>query len=244
MLALAVLAGCAGDTYAPVSDRTARATGDARNGSYEVVRGDTLYSIAFRFGLDHRDLASWNNITSPFIIYPGQTLRLGPPADASRTASAQRPAPSRPSASRETASREQPRSSRPAPSRSSSAPPRSDGWAWPADGDVVKTFSADSDGKQGINISGSEGDPVKAAAAGRVVYSGSGLVGYGNLVIIKHSGDFITAYGYNRELLVSEGEDVRQGQTIARMGTSGGRPLLHFELRQDGDPVDPQRYLP
>ncbi len=240
-LALAVLSGCAGDTYAPVSDRTARASGDSRDGRYEVVRGDTLYSIAFRLGVDHRDLARWNNISSPYIIYPGQTLRLSASGGAAtRTASAPQPAPG---ASRQTSRTQQTRPNRPA---ASSSPPasRSNGWAWPVEGEVVKTFSADADGKQGINIAGSEGESIKAAAAGRVVYSGSGLVGYGNLVIIKHSGDFLTAYGYNRELLVSEGEDVRQGQTIARMGTSGGRALLHFELRQDGNPVDPQRFLP
>lgn len=244
-LALVLLGGCAGDTYAPVSDRTPRATGEARNGTYEVVRGDTLYSIAFRFGLDHRQLALWNGIASPYIIYPGQNLRLSAPSGRDRTASApSRPQTSRPatSPSAQAGGSRQPQVHPPRARASSGSSPNN--WSWPVNGEVVKAFSSDPDGKQGINIAGTEGQPIKAAAAGRVVYSGSGLVGYGNLVIIKHSGDYLTAYGYNRELLVSEGEDVRQGQTIARMGSSGGRPMLHFELRQDGSPVDPQRYLP
>ncbi len=245
ILALAFLAGCAGDTYAPVSDRSPRASGEVRDGTYEVVRGDTLYSIAFRFGLDHRTLARWNRIDSPYTIYPGQTLRLSAPAGASRPSA---PSPARTARTtppqRETAAaprRQSPQRSTADRSASGSPPGH---WAWPVDGEVIKAFAPDPDGKQGINISGAEGSPVKASAAGRVVYSGSGLVGYGNLVIIKHSGDYLTAYGYNRELLVREGEEVRQGQTIARMGTNAGRPMLHFELRRDGNPVDPQRYLP
>ncbi len=240
LLAALLLAGCAGDTYAPVSDRSARAGGEARGGTYEVVRGDTLYSIAFRFGLDHRDLASWNNITSPFIIYPGQTLRLSRPAGGTV---ARAPSPGRPSPPASGGNRN--RQQTPAPSRSSNAatsPPSS--WEWPVRGEVIKRFTRDDDGKQGINIAGREGDSVKAAAAGRVVYSGSGLVGYGNLIIIKHDGDYLTAYGYNSQLLVREGEDVQRGQSIARMGNNGGRPMLHFELRRDGTPVDPMQYLP
>ncbi|MCC5812715.1 MAG: peptidoglycan DD-metalloendopeptidase family protein [Ectothiorhodospiraceae bacterium] len=247
LLMVLLLAGCAGDTYAPVSDRGGRAGGQASGGTYEVVRGDTLYSIAFRFGIDHRDLANWNSITSPFIIYPGQTLRLSQPAGG---AVARAPSGSRPSqpSSQQQSSRSSASAPRQAPSpprsssNASSSPPSS--WAWPVEGEVIKKFTRDDDGKQGINIAGREGESVKAAAAGRVVYSGSGLVGYGNLIIIKHDGDYLTAYGYNSQLLVREGEDVQRGQSIARMGNSGGRPMLHFELRRDGSPVDPLQYLP
>ncbi|MEX0732063.1 MAG: peptidoglycan DD-metalloendopeptidase family protein [Aquisalimonadaceae bacterium] len=111
-------------------------------------------------------------------------------------------------------------------------------------GRVITAFSGDEDGKQGINIGGAEGQEIKAAASGRVVYSGSGLVGYGNLIILKHEDDYLTAYGYNRELLVDEGVDVAQGQVIGRMGRSGNRPMLHFELRREGRSVDPLGYLP
>ena len=240
---LLLLVGCAGDTYAPVSDRTARATGDTANGVYRVARGDTLYSIAFRHDVDHRTLARWNDIREPFTIYPGQELRLSPPASTSRTASSPPPAPREPA----TASRSPsappappPRPSAPASTGSSST----NGWVWPAPGDVLKRFSADADGKQGINIGGDEGAEIRAAAGGRVVYSGSGLVGYGNLVIIKHNDQYLTAYGYNRELLVDEGDMVDQGETIARMGRNGGQPMLHFELRRDGRAVDPVPLLP
>ncbi|MCK8516407.1 peptidoglycan DD-metalloendopeptidase family protein [Methylonatrum kenyense] len=243
LLCCCLLAACARDTYAPVSDR-----GGARGDSYTVSRGDTLYGIAFRHNVDYRDLARWNNIRSPYTIYPGQELRLA--GDTRRTAQAGRPtrsaggsqatgsSPSTPSRSNGAAgSREQ-----------TTSPPRRASteidWKWPTDGSVSKTFSADADGKQGINIGGSAGQAVRAAAPGRVVYSGSGLVGYGNLVIIKHDGDYLTAYGYNQELLVDEGAEVSVGQEIARMGRNGAESMLHFELRREGKPVDPLGYLP
>ncbi len=246
LLCCCLLAACARDTYAPVSDR-----GGGPGGSYTVSRGDTLYGIAFRHNVDYRDLARWNSIPSPYTIYPGQELRLS--RDGRRTASASRPASSGgarsgtqstgsspPTASRgsgATPSREQ--ASEPA----RRAPTNID-WKWPTDGRVSKRFSADADGKQGINIGGSAGQAIRAAAPGRVVYSGSGLVGYGNLVIIKHDGDYLTAYGYNQELLVDEGTDVSVGQEIARMGRNGAESMLHFELRREGRPVDPLGYLP
>ncbi len=237
-----LLAGCAGDTYAPVTDRTADdAASSARSGEYRVVRGDTLYSIAFRHDLDHRPLARWNDINEPYTIYPGQVLRLSAPAagSAARDAagSTQRREPRRTAASTP-----EPPAPSPGPARASSSSPGN--WIWPADGELVKSFSADADGKQGINISGEDGSAVRASAAGRVVYSGSGLVGYGNLLIIKHGDEYLTAYGYNRELLVSEGDQVGQGDVIARMGRNGGRPMLHFELRRDGQAVDPTGHLP
>ena len=119
-------------------------------------------------------------------------------------------------------------------------------WLWPTDGDVVKEFARDADGKQGINIGGEHGQPIKAAADGSVVYSGGGLVGYGNMVILKHAGDFLTAYGYNSRLLVEEGDEVQAGDTIAEMGNSvgGNEPRLHFEFRHGGEPVDPLEHLP
>jgi lipoprotein NlpD len=131
----------------------------------------------------------------------------------------------------------------PAPSLApSSAAPQ---WQWPAEGAILRGFSSSSLQRRGIAIGGRLGDPVRAAAAGEVVYSGSGLVGYGRLIILKHSAGFISAYGHNDALLVREGDTVRVGQTIARMGASGtDLPMLHFEIRVDGAPVDPMRYLP
>lgn len=238
LLACVLLSGCAGDTYAPVVDRTSG--GNSRSGTYEVVRGDTLYSIAWRQGIDHRDLADWNQLDSPDKIYPGQTLRLSPSTGEGRqrttaaSATGRSSSPSRPQTPPPPSSN----------SRSSVRASSSIDWVWPVQGDVLKGFSADGDGKQGINIGGQDAQDIKAAATGRVVYSGNGLVGYGNLIILKHEGDFLTAYGYNRELLVKEGEAVRGGQVIARMGRNGNRPMLHFELRREGRPVDPVGYLP
>lgn len=248
LLCCCLLAACARDTYAPVSDRG----GDGPGGSYTVARGDTLYGIAFRHGVNYRDLASWNNIQSPYTIYPGQELRLAARGGRDRsTASSSSGARSSTPAAGSSAPASGSRSAR-APDPPSRSASRSSGqraatdidWKWPTDGEVSKRFSADSDGKQGINISGSSGQAIRAVAPGRVVYSGSGLVGYGNLVIIKHDDEYLTAYGYNEELLVREGVDVSVGQEIARMGRNGSQHMLHFELRREGRPVDPLRYLP
>ena len=204
-----------------------------------VQRGDTLYGIAFRNGIDFRDLASWNRIVSPYTIYPGQRLRLYPGAAVASSTrpsgSAATPAP-RPSTPRP--------ASTPAPSV---PPPVASGfrWAWPADGQVIGRFVAGDASKQGVDIGGASGQPVRAAADGVVVYSGAGLVGYGELVIIKHSEAWLSAYGHNRKRLVNEGQSVRSGQQIAEMGRSGAaRDMLHFEIRYNGKPVDPLQYLP
>ncbi|HZV37269.1 MAG TPA: peptidoglycan DD-metalloendopeptidase family protein, partial [Pseudoxanthomonas sp.] len=118
-------------------------------------------------------------------------------------------------------------------------------WRWPADGTVAGTYAAGNATRQGIDIAGKEGQPVRAAADGVVVYSGAGLVGYGELVIIKHSESWLSAYGHNRRRLVNEGQNVKAGQQIAEMGHSGAsRDMLHFEIRYNGKPLDPQEYLP
>jgi lipoprotein NlpD len=118
-------------------------------------------------------------------------------------------------------------------------------WQWPADGPIIRGFSNSAMTRRGIAIGGQRGDDVRAASGGEVVYAGSGLVGYGRLIIIKHDARFISAYGHNEELLVREGQNVRAGERIARLGDSGAdRPMLHFEIRLDGAPVDPTRYLP
>ena len=232
-----VLAGCARTTYAPVADRSFRYGSDS-SGIYEVQKGDTLYSIAWHHGLDHRDLARWNGISPPYIIYPGDELRLTPPPANARkhasVASRRDPQP----AKRPIAAHSKP----PVQAQHAAEPYK---WQWPAHGKLVRTFSKSFQGKQGIDIAGSPGQPIHAAAGGRVVYSGDGLVGYGNLLIIKHDSHYLTAYAYNRKLLVKEGDRVRAGQVIARMGAgTDSNAELHFELRRDGKPVDPLRYLP
>ncbi len=213
-----------------------------------VQKGDNLYRTAVDNGITPLDLALWNGIAPPYTIYPGQRLRLypqdrsAPPSVRSgATVATQRPAVSTPTASSGAASA----NTRPAPPPTP-APAASDiAWRWPADGQVVGRYVAGDATKQGIDIAGKEGQPVRAAADGVVVYSGAGLVGYGELVIVKHSETWLSAYGHNRRRLVNEGQNVKAGQQIAEMGHSGAaRDMLHFEIRYNGKPVDPQEYLP
>ncbi|HTV83993.1 MAG TPA: peptidoglycan DD-metalloendopeptidase family protein [Dyella sp.] len=257
-----------------------RAQGAGAIGSYTVVKGDTLYSIAFRNGTDFRDLAQANGISAPYTIWPGQVLKVPPrggvPMHAPTTvvvAKAPPPAPNpgfqpvesspRPPASAHAATAAPAvvaaNSAAPAALAPPSAPPpvatpvvasgatRVVGgvkWRWPASGQIVGRFQA-SAAIPGIDIAGKEGDPVVAAADGVVVYSGNGLVGYGELIIIKHNDSFLSAYGHNRKRLVTEGQQVKAGQEIAEMGSSSSpRDELQFQIRKDGSPVDPLDYLP
>mgnify|MGYP002279413575 CR=1 FL=1 len=197
---------------------------------YQVQRGDTLYQIAFKFGLDFRDLARWNRIDAPYVIYPGQSLSLK--GAASRGTLARAPGPNAGSANTNSSAR----------SSGLSGPIA---WQWPVDGRVIKAFNANAIGKRGVSIAAPTGTPVQAAARGEVVYSGSGLRGYGNLLIVKHSEQFLTAYGYNQRLLVAEGDRVNAGDAIAEVGSSAEREgVLHFEVRELGKPVNPNRFLP
>ncbi|HEX7062544.1 MAG TPA: peptidoglycan DD-metalloendopeptidase family protein [Woeseiaceae bacterium] len=207
---------------------------------YHIVRsGETLFTIAWRYGKDYRDLARWNDLGDGSLIYPGQLIRLYPPPGmpaASRGAPA---APARAGSGRATGGSRAPA---PQPALPSQPPPS---WAWPTDGAVVVRFGQRPGTGTGVLIGGNEGQPVRAAAGGRVVYSGSGLIGYGQLIIIKHNDTYLSAYGHNASLLVQEGEVVAKGQPIARMGEGPGRePRLHFEIRRNGEPVDPLEYLP
>jgi lipoprotein NlpD len=198
-----------------------------------VQRGQNLYRIATDNGITLRDLAAWNGIPAPYTIYPGQKLRLYPGGRTAnrRPAAATRAATSRPRA---------------AATASVAAPIASPfAWHWPVDGTLVSSYVAGEPTRQGIDIGNREGAPVRAAADGVVVYSGSGLVGYGELVIVKHDDQWLSAYGHNRARLVNEGQAVKAGQQIAEMGHSGAaRDILHFEIRYNGKPVDPLRYLP
>ncbi|MFP5441526.1 MAG: peptidoglycan DD-metalloendopeptidase family protein [Gammaproteobacteria bacterium] len=223
----------------------------ARPEFHIVGRGETLYAIAFRYGLDFRGLARANGISEPYTIYPGQKLRLADKVVAKKPAkkSVVKPADT---ASKSAGSKPQP-ATQPAPAATpaagtAAAPaalPHGRGWLWPVDGKVLARFDAASVGPKGIALAGNAGDAVRAARGGRVVYTGSSLVGYGQLVIIKHDDVYLSAYAHNSKLLVKEGEQVKAGQVIAEMGSSGtDRTQLHFEVRRNGDPIDPLQVLP
>lgn len=233
---------------------------------YLVQAGDTLYSIAWRHYLSFRSLATWNGIKGPnYSIYPGQRLRLKPPETRSRRVN--RPA----QADRLPAKKKSSPVIKPLPDKRSgvatakakATPMKQEGavrqtksqqvkkpiklsWRWPTKGRVVQTFSKSDQNRKGIRIQGDTGQPIKAAEAGRVVYAGGGLVGYGNLVIIKHGQEFLSAYGYNRKLLVKEGDKIAKGDIVAQMGSPnrGGQPMLHFEVRKQGKPINPLPLLP
>jgi len=229
---------------------------------YKVQRGETLYSIAWRYSLDYRQLAYWNKISAPFRIYPGQRIYLNPPpgyayypparrvAQTPRQTSPvqRRPVPSLPRDVQEVRLPTQtPTTTPPKPAKPKVewVANKNIRWLWPTQGRVIRRFSESQSGKQGVDIMGKPGQKVIASAGGKVVYSGNGLKGYGELVIIKHNDTFLSAYAHNRKRSVSEGSLVNAGQKIAELGQSGtSSPMLHFEIRQNGRPVDPLRYLP
>jgi murein DD-endopeptidase MepM/ murein hydrolase activator NlpD len=205
-------------------------------GYYRVERGDTVYKIARSSRQSVQNIVRWNNLSNPDAIEVGQVLRVEPPAGSAsaRTSGAARSGAAAPRESAEATDA----SSATAPA---SAPSIS--LVWPASGQVIRSF--DGRDSKGIDIANAAGTPVVAAAAGTVVYAGNGLRGYGNLLIIKHSGDYLTAYAHNQALFVKEGETVAQGQKIAEMGNSDNdRVMLHFELRYQGRSIDPTRGLP
>ncbi|HET6654609.1 MAG TPA: peptidoglycan DD-metalloendopeptidase family protein [Gammaproteobacteria bacterium] len=214
-----------------------------RQYDYVVQRGDTLYSIAWHFDLDYRDLAAWNGINPPYRIYPGDKLVLSR-AKAGYATSHSNAAPVRPSTT--VATNKSPPPDRTPPAATDEYTGKTvSSWKWPAEGRVVSHFDPDKITAKGINIGGQFGEPVRAAAGGRVVYSGSGLAGYGELIIIKHNNHYLSAYAHNRKRLVQEGDEVKAGDDIATMGHgNNGEALLHFEIRYDGKPVDPLDYLP
>jgi len=255
-LALGLLGGCASSTGSSESidhGRGGTARQPVTHGQYRVQRGDTLYSIAFRYGWDWKELAAYNRIPAPYTIRVGQPIRFGrgSAAAAPRTAANARPA----SAARNPAPVSNPQPVLAASQAPQAAPPAAPvavpavrsagGWAWPANGELIALFSSNSSLNKGIDIGGDIGQPVLAASAGSVVYAGSGLRGYGELIIIKHNDTYVSAYGHNRRLLVREGQQVKAGERIAEMGATGtDRVKLHFEIRRQGKPVDPLQYLP
>ena len=266
------LAGCSTRmTRAPVEDRgtaasaapvaavvvPASTTGHqdsaVRPGTYTVKPGDTLIRIGLDTGQSWKDIARWNQIENTNLIEPGQVLRVVPPGVANAPANpgvVTRPvAPS--SVAPVVAGAQSPSTSAVPPvAAAPAAPPvaaavAEDGtsFIWPSSGTLIAGF--DEARNKGLDIGGKSGDAIVAAADGRVVYAGAGLRGYGNLIILKHNNTFLTAYAHNRTLLVKEDQTVRRGQKIAEMGsTDSDRVKLHFEIRRQGKPVDPARYLP
>ncbi|AKS05972.1 peptidoglycan DD-metalloendopeptidase family protein [Pseudomonas trivialis] len=250
-----VLVGCSSSpsSGARVVDRTNAAPQKptVTTGQYVVRKGDTMFSIAFRYGWDYKALAARNNIPVPYTIHPGQTIRFDGRTGSTPTAVVTNTGSSPSSSSKTTvftrpAGTAAPTSAnKPAPAPLPPAGPAPTGWGWPSNGVLIGKFSSNGSLNKGIDIAGDLGQPVLAASDGTVVYAGSGLRGYGELVIIKHSDTYVSAYGHNRRLLVREGQQVKVGQTIAEMGSTGtDRVKLHFEIRRQGKPVDPLQFLP
>jgi lipoprotein NlpD len=247
VILITTLVACSGPAVIPVSDLSGANSSDKAR---VVAEGDSLYQISWEAGLDYRDVARWNNLDPPYRLNMGQLIYLSD----QRTSGNVSPVPSR---SQPVVVEVSPIIS-PADTEPSVESPTIDnkatvaiapietghGWVWPADGVVIGRFE-DNTGDNGIDISGQSGDPIQAAAAGKVVYAGTGLRGYGLLLIIKHDETYLSAYAHNRAVMTKEGDEVGKGQVIAEMGQTGAEsPRLHFEIRKDGKPVDPLRYLP
>lgn len=296
LLLVVALSSCSGGGF--LSPDVDHQSPDARSVKYRtVIRGDTLFSIAWDIGVDFRTLARWNGIRSPYVIKPGQRLRITAPKQGSNAKSkARNKGTSRSSAryyrvkkgdtvygiarktgnsasdivrlnglrkpykiytgqrlrlsssAAHTTSQNRKRSKSRQSSRqrrSATTKPKSVGrWVWPANGKILRRYSPKGASK-GLDISGRSGSPIRASAAGRVVYQGSGLRGYGKLIIVKHNSDYLSAYAHCSSILVKEGSRVKRGQRIATMGSTGtNRVKLHFEIRLRGNPVNPLRYLP
>lgn len=270
-----MLAGCSYHPPAPIEEYSAGiATRQlTTDGSYYVRKGDTLYAIAFSYGLDIKDVANWNGISSPYTIYPGQKLNLSAPASGSRKkagsdavqiSTIKPPAQTTTRSVTRTADTGQKKTSTIATTPEKSAQ-KTDGktitgktrkpqpaitpgptsWQWPTNGRIRRGYVSGDPARNGLDIAGKEGQPVTATAAGEVVYSGNGLIGYGELIIIKHDEKMLSAYAHNKVRLAHEGERVAAGQKIAEMGKNSSDEVnLHFEIRVNGKPVNPLNYLP
>ena len=242
------------DARAQAAKQPAGFENAGKAGYYTVKPGDTMIRIGLENGQSPKDIAAWSGVENPNKIEVGQVLRIAPPAKAE--AASVKPVTS--SSSTTTAlppasAASAPAKAPPPPASASAAPAagvagatgdEAVAWLWPSNGNVLAGFD-ESKNNKGLDIGGSAGDPVLAAAEGKVVYAGSGLRGYGNLVIIKHNNTYLTAYAHNQTLLVKEDQTVKRGQKIAEMGSSDAdRVKLHFEVRKQGKPVDPSKYLP
>jgi len=252
-LMCAFVSSCSNSPLAPVTDLSIRSKNHQkphaipRNGVHIVQKGETLFSIAWRYGLDHKKIANFNKINPPSRIFPGQRLSLD--KRPIKVASLSTKATKKPKKNRYIAdSYKKPASNKKQIHKKDSQDSLKSvniDWTWPAGGKVIERFSVKGIGNKGLDISGSRGERVTAAAKGKVVYSGSGLRGYGNLIIIKHNDVFLSAYAHNSRILVKEGDVVKASEKIAEIGSSDtDRNKLHFEIRRRGKPVNPISYLP
>ncbi len=219
-------------------------------GLYIVQTGDTVYSISWRYNQDFRDVIGWNNLRAPYTIFPGQKLSVRSPVQSDAAAGGDD--------SGSTTAKLYPLTPPPASVSKIDLPQTNvidqsiqkldsgdKKWVWPVKGKLLSGFSASEISRQGIDIKGVEGAPVVASRSGKIVYSGSGMRAYGRLIIIKHSESFLSAYAHNSQLLVEEDDTIKTGQVIARIGVSNqGVAKLHFEIRKNGKPVNPLKYLP
>jgi len=218
-----MLAGCSGSKSSDM--------GSYSGAVYTVKRGDTLYRISRATGTSVKELARLNNISPPYTIEVGQRLKVNGGSSAKKSGS------SKGKTAKVTPSYTVPQSSWP--------PVGQRCWIWPASGKVVVPYSLSEGGNKGIDIAAARGTPVYASGAGKVVYVGNQLRGYGNLIMIKHGEDYITAYAHNDTMLVNNGQNVKAGQKIATMGSTGTDSVkLHFQIRYKATAIDPQRYLP
>lgn len=226
---LLFVTGCATQNNdVPIKDGWRHTLKAPRN--YVVKKSDTLYSIAWRYGLDYREVAQLNNLDDLYHIKPGQVLHLISKANKPATRSLQQTTKT---------------THKVIDTELDEKPTSKIHWVWPSNSHQIINGFAAAKLNKGIDIGGKTGTPVLAAAAGKVVYSGNGLRGYGNLLIIKHNAEFLSAYAHNQKLLVHEGQIVQAGEAIAKMGsTEAKRVILHFEIRKAGKPVDPLQYLP
>ena len=227
--------------YAPSSSQQSNVD---KNQIYQkwvkAEKGDTLYGLSKRYGISVDRLAQLNQLKKPYVIKPGQTIFLKPLNTGARSSDTASTSTSK-SGSHTTS-----KQTKYAQSQAQSISwPKTVHWQRPANGKVVKKFSRNRNDAKGIDIAGKKGNAIVASADGKVVYSGNGLISYGNLIIIKHNKTFLSAYAYNRKLLVKEGDTVKAGQKIAEMGNKDkSNAMLHFEIRKNGKPVDPLKYLP
>ena len=236
---------------------TAASQNSIKANSYKVKSGETLYSIAWRSGKDVRTIANINNLRSPYKIFPGQILKLE--QNVRKTQGSSQVSVKAPKNTTKNSSKTERKVV--ANEKSQEYGDHSGGkfsdvkvpsltqkvkkWSWPVKGRIISNFSSSAQGNKGIDIAGSKGQTIKAAADGLIVYAGNALRGYGNLIIIKHNDDYLSAYAHNDELLVKEQQTIRAGHVIAKMGNTGtDKTMLHFEIRFRGKSVDPKRYLP
>ena len=254
------LVGCAADPLnlasksrsSYKSNKSSAFSSKSKTGYHRVKNGETLYSIAFKYGLDYKKLASINNISVPYVIYPNQTIRVS----SNVRKVAKKPTKTTTSKKTRIASSSKAKSTKKAAAKIKKVPKKVASntrnrtgkrlnWVWPVNGKTLKGFSNKGVSSKGIDIKGRINDKVLSAADGVVVYAGNGLIGYGNLVIVKHNDEYLSAYAHNQRILVKEKQSVKAGEQLAIIGSKGKeKSLLHFEVRKDGQPIDPLTVLP